>query len=148
MGTQEGIELSKHGGIINPNLHDADLIGIFISEKDCILILARDVTGTVFCVAFTGVEAFHGEDLREGNIIFDIAVQTATSVSREDIVDLYRLAHDPNATAVFEGIAKRISENELMLVRLNPSLGCEFVCTCTGISLVDDWAAKIAQLSK
>jgi len=137
------IAFSDDGTLINPALHDANLFGIISCPNRRMFILVRDVHGKIHCLAFFGVERFRADDFRQGNIILDITVQTGTNVSSEDLAYIFGI--DVSTSDSYrENIMKKFNSGRLMLVQLDQSYGCSFLCACEGIEIVEDWINEVA----
>jgi hypothetical protein len=137
------IAFSDDGSLINPPVHDADLFGILSCPSRRMLLLLRDIHGKVHCLSLLGVERFRGDDFRQGNIVLDIEVQTGPSVNREDLASIYDT--DASSSGDFlEKIIRKFNLGQLILVRLDPSYGCSFLCVCERIEIVEDWVNAVA----
>lgn len=135
--TRNGIVISDNGILTNPNVHDAQLIGLFTCESGSTIVFIIKSNGKNICLSLSGVEQFKCDNFRHGNIILDITIETGAAASIDDILLLFDIDNNMN-NVFFEKILARFESRELTLVKLNPSYGCSFLCACKTVELISD----------
>jgi hypothetical protein len=111
----------------------------------------RDVSRADFELAMAGVEAFHTDDLREGNIILELEVVTKDEpamqhLDADDLAEimerLFPGPHESAASKYHEDhsmfLARqlaRVASGSLTLVVIEPAYGADLVAACETATL-------------
>jgi hypothetical protein len=130
------IEIDHNRVVVNPNLHDGNLVGVVLLSESRLLILIRKLDGTVEGIILGGVEYLLVDRFNQGNIILDMTITTGSAARLEDISEFFS---GVDARQKFEEFNSR----NLMLVQLNPSYGCYLSCICSSIELSKNWPSEL-----
>lgn len=143
--TRNGIVISDNGILTSPNIHDAQLIGLFTCENGSTIVFIVKSNDKNICLSLSGVEQFKCDDFRHGNIVLDITIETGTTVRIDDILLLFDI--ERHRSSIFlKKILERFESRDLILVKLNPSYGCSFLCACKKIELIDNCLNYVLQI--
>jgi hypothetical protein len=106
-----------------PNLHDGFFDGVWLSADKHARFFVRTVTGELFTIILTDVDALNICGLRAGNIIFEIVLIAPENLTVESIEHAYDLkSGDVEMARQLLGKAK---EQGLAGLEINPSYGAE-----------------------
>lgn len=118
------------GSVVNPNLHDADILGMMLKGEDLVLTV-RLVDGVLIDLIFHKVYRLIANGFREGNVVLDFEITTAEDIVIEDVQVFY--ASKTNDSASFLCV-KAKSENKIV-AKISSSYGCEIACLCDAVLL-------------
>ena len=76
------------GSVVNPNLHDADILGMMLKGEDLVLTV-RLVDGVLIDLIFHKVYRLIANGFREGNVVLDFEITTAEDIVIEDVQVFY-----------------------------------------------------------
>lgn len=120
---------------VEPDLvHDSLLTGIQGAEGKDLLLFFTSEDGQDFTLRLQGVEQFLCNEFREGNIVFDIVIESKDRFDRNALRKLLELGKNRSSSAL-ESYAERLSEGEIILLTVTCSYGCEILCVCRGFHL-------------
>ncbi len=139
MKIKNEIKLTEDGVITEPNVHDAELVGILFPTEKQALLLIKDTHNLLHCIALNGVKYLRSDGIREGNIILDITVESGKDVNPKDISYLLGLNDGRNYENLLLQTLERVKDRELLLLKLNPSYGGSLICLCDGIAIESTW---------
>ena len=123
MNKESTIERDGEGVIRRPNLHDAMLHGIVVTERDELWLLCRTEQGTRYQLDVPRVRYLRAENFRQGNIIFDVKLVSGPGVDRSTLEWL--LYHDrPADQASVNALANDVERGDCTLVEVTTSYGC------------------------
>jgi hypothetical protein len=115
------------------SFHDGSVDGILVSGKDAKVFL-RDVSGSCFTMALSGVERLKVDDFREGNIILRLSMLAGGKCDADLIRDLYEPSeHDRGADEFLSRLQERVNNEKLVLVEITPSYGCSLLALCAEV---------------
>ncbi|SAL45825.1 hypothetical protein [Caballeronia humi] len=123
--------------ILAHNYHDAELAGVEYSREKASLLLAFDCVGEgVGKISCTGIRNFRLGEFGLQNVVSRLMVSTSRTFAAEDIRahvdwanskdDVRRSMTDERARFFVDGI----SNGQLVLLVLEPSVGAELVVVC------------------
>lgn len=123
--------------------HDGFLDGIRVeygeSRRACLYV--RTVEGDRFTATMDGVVALNMDGFKEGNIIFDVSVLAHNEIKSEHIVEVYDLPlEDEVRSKMISKLLDRVAQDELNLVRIDPSYGASCAVLGRDFTLVEDAA--------
>lgn len=140
--------IAEDGSILEPNVHDGRIIGLFTLENKKLLLPILMVNKSVTCIAFTDLECLRVDDFREGNIILDITISSGTDVDVTDIAYAHGLEQFTSSETnpyLNKAVQNFITDKKLF-VQINPSYGCKLVCICGGIEVLQNWIPLILEM--
>ncbi len=130
------ITYSDAGEIVVPEVHDAKVRGLLVTNDNRLLVSVAGTDGSNKCLVFHGVERLRCDDFRQGNIILDVTVSSGESIDIDDLAYVYGVEKS-NAPFLQSSMDRLQAENRLV-VRLNPSYGCSLVGICQSLTVEDD----------
>ena len=137
--------VSEDGSIVNPDVHDAHILGLVMINKKKLLLPVRLTDGSNLCLALSNIDCLRADDFREGNIILDITVSRGTEVDMSDIAYAHGLEQllSSEANAFLNKAMQDFFIGIKLFVQINPSYGCKLVCICDEIQVLQNWASVI-----
>jgi hypothetical protein len=121
-----------------PSFHDGWFEGIIISDDDkTVYLFVRTVDKKRSTVLLRGVAALRIENVKKGNLIFDLAVLETSQVTADDIEYVY----EPSEQTKNERIPKLLVSTErdrLKLFRMRSSYGAECLALCQKVELSEE----------
>lgn len=117
---------NKYDEIIEPSVHDAEVIAVSLENEDQINITILNDNKDVIYFYLLGVEKFKCNNFLEGNIILDITVYNSQMVPQELLAQIL----NSDEISFYE---KKLLNNELVFFSLQPSYGCEILAICRTI---------------
>jgi hypothetical protein len=139
------ILISEDDSIIEPNVHDAQILGLIMLEDNRLLLLIQATDKSILCFAFNDLDCLRVDDFKKGNIILDITVSSGSEVEIVDIAYVYGLEKfiplDKNG--YLNKAVQSFLNGKKLLVQINPSYGCKVVCVCGGIEVLKNWTSII-----
>jgi hypothetical protein len=127
------IVVSETGEVLHPPLHDARLQGVVLASDDRLLLFIDTIDRKQRCLVLGGIERLRADDFRNGNIILDVTVSSGASIAPNDIAYAYGLS--VSDALVLDKVVRRLIAEKMLVIRLNPSYGCELVCICQSIQV-------------
>jgi len=127
-------EIDDDGLVVCPAVHDRKISSIEFSEEELKLTLVESEFDSVK-IRCLGVLEVACNAFRKGNIVLDISVYSGAD---EFTVLLEKLYPKPKVSIekfdrFLQNIRTRITNNELIIVQLNPSYGGEVIVLCEEI---------------
>lgn len=105
-----------------PNFHDGHFDGLRIGPGKLVRLFLRTHDEKSYILVLQEVDALTLSEVKEGNIILDLALRSAGDLTHSDMAELYSVDVDaPMATDLLR--AKR--EQGLQLLEINPSYGAK-----------------------
>lgn len=105
-----------------PNFHDGHFDGLRIGPGKLVRLFLRTHDEKSYILVLQEVDALTLSEVKEGNIILDLALRSAGDLTQSDMAELYSVDVDaPMATDLLR--AKR--EQGLQLLEINPSYGAK-----------------------
>jgi hypothetical protein len=116
-----------------PDFHDGYFDGIWLAANNRAHLFLRTVNGESFVMALDGVKAIVLNELKEGNIIFDLVFRNTENIVYADMEALYGVGSDkqPLVRALEAATAER-----LQILELNSSYGAH------GLALFQTWTVS------
>ncbi|MDF3983572.1 hypothetical protein P3W24_11615 [Luteibacter sp. PPL201] len=125
----------KNGMVVEPNIHDAQVMGIVLDKKGRALVPLEDVDGRALCIVMDGVVRLKTDDFRQDNTLLSLSVSSGESLDISDVADAYGVS---NANQDFLPQAmQRLASESFMVVRASPSYGCSMVCICQDLKVLE-----------
>jgi hypothetical protein len=107
-----------------PNFHDGHFDGVWIGPRKLVKLFLRTLDDKSFVLVLKEVDALTLSEIKQGNIVFDLAFRSTAELTRSDMAELYGVDVDaPQATDLLR--AKR--EKGFQLLELNSSYGAQGV---------------------
>jgi hypothetical protein len=107
-----------------PNFHDGFFDGFRIDDaQGVVYFFLRTLDDKAFTLTLHGVQRMNISEAWEGNIILDLEIREAHTVTLADIEELYHLSPAANNEGVTELAA--IRQKELKVMEINPSYGAQ-----------------------
>ena len=131
------IALNEHNQIVSPQFHDSK-ISKFVFLDDEVKLYFKLVDGECLCVSFAGQLLLLCDDLREGNIVFEIIVETGELEDYALLNKLYWISDDSEdepGRKHLEAMIGLIKAKEMKVVRISSSYGFEITMVCKNISV-------------
>jgi hypothetical protein len=110
---------------------------ISADDRKTVYLFVRTVDKKRSSVLLSGVAALRIENVREGNLIFDLAVLETNQVTADHIEYVY----DPSEQAKNEQIANLLASaqrDRLKLFRMRSSYGAECLALCEKVELSEE----------
>ena len=126
-----GITINDDGVVSNPSLHDGLLKKIELEENKKVLLLIHTVDGSHYEIELCNVHRLRAMDFMEGNIVFEMIIEKGKLSDHNILMQLLQISDKKDK--YFERILDKIAKNEVILVQLNPSYGCELTALCESI---------------
>ena len=105
-----------------PSFHDGHFDGLRIGPGKLVRLFLRTHDEKSYILVLQEVDALTLSEVKEGNIILDLALRSAGDLTHSDMAELYSVDVDaPMATDLLR--AKR--EQGLQLLEINPSYGAK-----------------------
>jgi hypothetical protein len=135
----------EDGSIVNPNVHDANILGVIMLTQKQLLLPIETVDGLALYIALDDVVCLRVDDFREGNIILDISVLSGTEVEMKDIAYAHGLESflSCQSNSFLEKAIQNFLSRKQYLVQVNPSYGCKLVCICNKVEVLENWIPKL-----
>ena len=127
--------LNVDGEVTSPPLHDSELISVNTDDSIVSLLFKLDDGSNVYCY-LNDTEQFVCNNFRQGNIVLDLTVITGDLLSDELKFKIFPASRVKNEKfdRYIESINNKLQKNELIIIQLNPSYGCEITAICSSIS--------------
>lgn len=77
-----------------PNFHDGHFDGFLIENPKLVYLFLRTHDGTSFTLVLKEVEALRLDDIRQGNLIFDLVLRSGNQLTGSDMSELYGTSVD------------------------------------------------------
>ena len=135
--TPSKLTLDAAGTIKEPDLHDAQLLGLlnFDSKKTVLLIKLR--SGEIRGLRLLEVEHLNARDFKEGNLILDGNIDSGHGADCEQAFKDLEMA-DQIGSDFYLRTTERIGRHELKILTINPSYGCVLCAFCKEIEYLDE----------
>jgi|HubBroStandDraft_6_1064221.scaffolds.fasta_scaffold171511_2 hypothetical protein len=105
-----------------PDFHDGDFDGLWIGPSKLVKLFLRTPDGKSFVLVLKEVDALTLSEIKQGNIVLDLAFRSNAELTRSDIAGLYGADVDaPQTTDLLR--AKR--EQGFQLLELSSSFGAQ-----------------------
>lgn len=130
------IVLNKDKQIVSPQFHDSEISKIVFLDDE-VKIYFKPVNREGLCVSFAGKLLLLCNGLREGNIILEITIESGELEDYSLLNQLYGISDDSKdepGRKHLDTMIKMIKAEEMKMVRIIPSYGCEIVMVCNSIS--------------
>jgi|SRR5271156_6404504 len=105
-----------------PDFHDGYFDGLWIGPNRSVQVFLRTVEQQSFVLDLQGVERLMLNNVKEGNILFDLIFRTSQELTHTDIENIYGIEPNSPQLAISLATAK---ENLLHVLEINPSYGAE-----------------------
>ena len=113
-----------------PSFHDGGFDGFKIGPDKQVQLYLTTVKHESFVLVLEGVEVLTLNDVRQGNIIFDLVIRSGHELTVSDIEYVYGIGNTPTDAGRLLNAAV---DKGLQLLEINPSYGAE------GMALFRTW---------
>jgi hypothetical protein len=138
------IVMDDANSLINPSLHDAELLGLIqVDKHQHVFLFVQPGSGNRIALVLQGVVLLRADNFCQGNIVLDVAVeigdQTDLLSIKNSLKYLHRLADIKAekallaAGSVIDKQLVKIQSGEFLILTISPSYGCELVALCERI---------------
>jgi hypothetical protein len=88
-------------------------------------------------LVLTELDALQVDDLKKGNIIFDVTFWEPGQLDADFIFEVYEYSDEYKKTFVLEEWVEKASRKGLRAVEITPSYGCSVLAIFKGYTLLD-----------
>jgi hypothetical protein len=138
------IAMDDANSLINPSLHDAELLGLIQVDKHRhIFLFVQPESGNRIALVLQGVVLLRADNFCQGNIVLDVAIETGDQTDflsiKNSLRYLHRLADIKvektllTAESVIDKQLVKIQSGEFLILTISPSYGCELIALCERI---------------
>lgn len=122
--------------------HDGSFEGLWIDAKFAHIFLATGTRERYVLVAHD-VEVLKADDVRQGNIIFDVVEHTVAEIDASDLGE-FCYGDDVQVSSESNALFKRAGANGLVLLQISSSYGATCVVLAKTFELLgrEEWAAR------
>ena len=106
-----------------PDFHDGFVDGVLLSDPSA-RILLRTVEGDRFTLALNELEALRVNDLRKGNVVFEVAFLEPKQLDASFVFELYGYSDEHKKTFALDEWVKEATRKGLTAIEITPSYGC------------------------
>jgi len=135
------IELTSHGYLRRPNLHDGRVLGLNLVGKGLRLSVS-DIDGRSYILELVGLQRLRCNEFAEGNIIHHIIITTRAKPSSASLRKLLGEPHpsvgEPHRRRHEDWRARceqSVLDGDLTFVELQSSYGCEMWALCESVKV-------------
>jgi hypothetical protein len=93
-----------------------------------------EIDGKQYELELGSVEYLLANEFREGNIILDLTIQQGKNCSGSVLQRLFGVEYLEKQPEFLGKLQKRIEDERLLLVSIDPSYGCSLIALCKTIS--------------
>lgn len=105
-----------------PSFHDSRFNGFRIGADKQVQLYLTTVERESFVLVLAGVDALTLNDVRQGNIIFDLVIRSGHELTVSDIEYVYGIRNTPTDAG---RLLQTAIDKGLQLLEINPSYGAE-----------------------
>lgn len=127
------MELSQAEAI--PSFHDGSFDGVWIPGDNMAHLFLTTVDHERFTLVLDGVRAMHLENIREGNVVFDVILLDTGKLTESHIESLYELSNIARDGQIAALLAAARQES-LRMLEMTTSYGAEGVILFKDIELL------------
>ena len=135
------IELTSHGYLRSPNLHDGYVLGLKLVDKG-LRVAVSDADGRKYILELAGLQRLRCNEFAQGNIIHHIIITTRAKPSSASLRKLLGEPH-PSVGEPHRGqhedwrarCEQRVLDGDLTFVELQSSYGCEMWALCESVKV-------------
>jgi hypothetical protein len=113
-----------------PEFHDGTFNGLLI-ERNAAHFFLETWQHEKFILTARQMSALRLNDVREGNIIFDLEVFDSGEISVSDVLE----AHHIQDASQAEAMLKKCREQNWLLIRINPSYGANLIAIASYVEV-------------
>ncbi len=106
-----------------PDLHDGYFDGLWVCDNKRACLFVRAIDGKRWTICLSGVEALNIQNVRAGNIIFDIVAVPTATLTDAHLQEAYGLAKHETESA--RKLLAQAQEQSLAALELNSSYGAQ-----------------------
>lgn len=122
----------------NDEFHDCYLLGVYsenIKEKIAELTIECYSCGANIKVVLEGLDRLHVEDFWEGNIIYDLKQYEWPNIPPDLLARVFHLSSSERLHPSDPDL-DRLLDNQMILIHITPSYGCELLALCKAIRVL------------
>ena len=127
-----------------PQFHDGELEGLIIDQTTA-YIYVNTLEKEHFVFICYDVDSLKAEEIREGNIILDVAVLSCSEIAPEDIQIFYEFREGPEREKQRNHQLEILQQEKYVLFELSPSYGGRVFVVARSIELQKrtSWNANV-----
>jgi hypothetical protein len=119
--------LDRNKVLIDPELHDGQLLGIIVSpDREDLTLYCRRTDGVDIAVTLPDLIRLRVDNFLEGNIIFEISIREGEQCSADAVRKLWNY-DETEAGQHLATLMKEIKDGGWSLIELSSSYGCELL---------------------
>ena len=118
-----------------PDFHDGFFDGLWVSDEKRVHLFLRTVDKKPFTLVLRGVKLFNASNIRQGNIILDLALLDAQQLTTAHIAEIYEFEGEQQEEKIKRFLASA-QEELLNALEMSTSYGAEFIALFRGAQLV------------
>ncbi len=122
-----------------PSFHDGSFDGVWIPGENMAHLFLTTVDHKRFTVVLDGVKALHLENVREGNVVFDVNLTDTGQLTESHLESLYELSNVARDRQIATLLASA-RQAGLRMLEMTTSYGAEGVVLFKDIQLVEGQA--------
>src|SRR5258707_9845366 len=119
-----------------PDFHDGFIDGILLSDTGARIFL-RTVSGDHFTLALNEIDALRVNDLKQGNIVFEVRFLEPRQLDSSFVFELYEYSDEHKKTFVLKEWIEKAVQKGLTALEITPSYGCTILAVFKSYVLVD-----------
>lgn len=138
------LELTSHGYLRSPNLHDGHVVGLQLVGKNA-RVTVTDTSDQRFVLELVGLRNLRCNEFAQGNIIHHVIITTRAkppSASLRKLLDKPHPSVGELPRGQYEAWVARceqsVIDGDLVFVELQPSYGCEILALCENVKVEED----------
>jgi hypothetical protein len=105
------------------DFHDGFVDGVLVSDSTARVFL-RSVTGEDFTLVLAEVDALRVDDLKKGNIIFELRLLSPDQLDQDFVFQTYEYSDEHKKSFVLQDWVGKAKEKGLTAIEITPSYGC------------------------
>jgi hypothetical protein len=119
-----------------PDFHDGFVDGLILSDSSA-RILLRTVKGDRFTLTLNELEALRVNDLRKGNIVFEVVFLEPKQLDASFVFELYGYSDEHKIPFVLDEWVEKATRKGLTALEITPSYGCAILAIFKSHTLSD-----------
>ena len=121
---------NEYGTLMKPNLHDGFVLGVMLQKDGSVNINMSDEDHNEYITMnCQGLDALYVSNFMETNILFDIRIRKAMSISGSELKKIIAEMYGQGDFIPFQ----RWQKSTLLVTEISPSLGCTIIVICEEI---------------
>lgn len=130
------VEVNSFGVIINPNFHDAEIVGINIGDNDNVTINIFTCSDVKNVIELCGVKYLKCNDFRQGNVVCEILIQFGEVFESRDLNFLLDIDQESKSDYLNK-VKDDVLNGRSKVFKVNPTYGCAIVGLVNDIKILE-----------